>query len=116
VSSAAVTPRPIAGGGLTSDPFLPGGPLHCSGILQRPPPEAERELLARGYPVTWRYESSKDGTTGASEVLAHAPPVGWITSTAIAGTGELIVFVSDPVRPLGPPAELPRDCGSTGSG
>ena len=31
------------------DPFKPGGPLHCSGILQLPPLAAEARLQLEGY-------------------------------------------------------------------
>jgi hypothetical protein len=119
----AVTPQPSFTdpvGGATrvgSDPFLPDGELHCSGILQLPPPLAERELLSRGYRLSWRFESSTGANTGFSKELVRAPTVGWITSTAVGSDGELIVFVADPARPFGgPPAAHPADCAGVGTG
>jgi hypothetical protein len=119
----SVTPQPSfvepLGGGMvaTRDPFAPGGELHCSGILQLTPILAEQELLARGYRLSWRFESSTGPNTGYAELRLHAPPVGWITSTAIGGDGELTVFVADPARPFGgPPATVPAECAATNGG
>ena len=112
----SVTPQPSfvepAGGGirLARDPFEPGGPLHCSGILQLAPVVAEQELWARGYRLSWRFEWSTGPNTGFAELRLRAPKVGWISGTAIGSDGELIVFVEDPTRPSGLPAGMPSDC------
>jgi len=95
---------------INGDPFGPGGPLHCSGILQLPPQAAEARLLTEGYGLSWRWEYKTGTNTGFAEVRNTAPASGWITDTAVGGSGELIVFVSDPNRPTGQPRDLPADC------
>jgi heme oxygenase len=78
------------------NPFDPGGPLHCSGILQLPPRAAELQLLARGYSLSWR----------------------WISETLVGSSGELILFVEDPARPMMPvvgPEPLPSSCAAATS-
>ena len=118
----AVAPQPSfvepPGGGivLDSDPFLPGGPLRCSGILQLSPREAEAALQAFGYRLSWRFVYSTGPNAGYSEKVLKAPRVGFISETAIGSDGELIVFVADPARPMGPPAEFPADCPSPSPG
>jgi hypothetical protein len=119
----AVTPQrsftdPVGGATqVGTDPFLPGGALHCSGILQLTPPLAERELLARGYRLSWRFESSTGANSGFAKEMIRAPAVGWITSTAVGSDGELILFVADPARPAGgPPLPFSADCAGAGSG
>jgi hypothetical protein len=112
----AVAPQPSfvepPGGGmvLDSDPFLPGGRLRCSGILQLSPREAEAALQAFGYRLSWRFVYSTGPNSGYSEKVLKAPPVGFISETAIGSDGELIVFVQDPARPMGPAAKFPGDC------
>jgi hypothetical protein len=96
-----------AGGGinLTTDPFEIGGQLHCSGILQRTPQEAEQILLGLGYRLSWRAMS----TSYAERRLS--PPDGVITGSAYGSSGELILFVwptDDPAKD--PPATFPADC------
>jgi hypothetical protein len=108
--------RPL-GGGITlaenADPFMPGGTLHCSGILQLAPAEAQLRLLALGYRLSWRWDYATGTNTGYAEVRDTAPDAGWITDTAVGTSGELIVFVADPNRPFGgPPRGLPADCPS----
>jgi hypothetical protein len=112
----AVAPRPSfvqpPGGGiaLKIDPFAPGQPLHCSGILQLRPSDAERALQAQGIRLSWRLEWSTGPNTGYADVRLSAPD-GFITSTALGSDGELIVFVADPARPFGgPAATFPPDC------
>ena len=118
----AVAPRPSfvepPGGGiaLKTDPFLLGGPLRCSGILQLSPRDAEAALQTFGYRLSWRFVYSTGGNTGYSEKVLKAPPVGYISETAIGSDGELIVFVEDPARPMGPPAKFPADCPSPSPG
>jgi hypothetical protein len=69
--------------------FMPGGPLHCSGIFQMTPAEAHRALLKRGYSVSWRFVRD-----GFSEVRA-TPPDGVIFDGGLTGTsGEIIMFVA----------------------
>jgi hypothetical protein len=112
----AVAPQPSfvepPGGGiaLKADPFLPGGPLRCSGILQLSPREAEMALQAFGYRLSWRFVYSTGPNSGYSEKVLNAPPVGFISETAIGSDGELIVFVQDPARPMGQAAPFPADC------
>jgi hypothetical protein len=103
------------GGGIVlpenGDPFGPAGALRCSGILQRSPVEAEARLLAMGYRLSWRWEYATGPNTGYAEVRERAPATGWISGTAVGMSGELVVFVADPARPMGAgPVELPADC------
>jgi hypothetical protein len=108
---------PLVGGGpLARDPFEPGGPLHCSGILQLTPVEAERELLSRGIRLSWRFEWKTGPNTGYGELRLQAPPTGWISRTRLGGDGELIVFVEDPARPSGERAPFPPECPAPSSG
>jgi hypothetical protein len=95
---------------VNGDPFETGGPLRCSGILQLAPQAAEARLLTLGYSLSWRWEYSTGGNTGFAEARDTAPATGWITGTAVGGSGELIVFVTDPQRPTGQPRDLPSDC------
>jgi hypothetical protein len=106
------------GGGvrLSGDPFAPGGKLYCSGILQLRPVDAQREILARGMRLSWRFEWSTGPNTGYGELRLEAPPIGSISSTAIGSDGELILFVEDPARPMGKPATFPPECGAPPSG
>jgi hypothetical protein len=118
----AVAPQPSfvepPGGGvvLDTDPFLPGGKLRCSGILQLSPREAETALQAFGYRLSWRFVYSTGPNSGYSEKVLKAPPVGFISETAIGSDGELVVFVQDPARPMGPAAPFPADCPPPSSG
>jgi hypothetical protein len=112
----AVAPRPSfvqpPGGAapLARDPFELGQPLHCSGILQLSPRDAERVLKASGIRLSWRLETATGPNTGYSDIRLAAPN-GAITDTALGSDGELIVFVSDPIKPFGgPPATFPPDC------
>jgi hypothetical protein len=114
----AVAPQPSfvepPGGGIVlgTDPFLPGGPLRCSGILQLSPREAEAALQTFGYRLSWRFVYSTGPNAGYSEKVLKAPPVGFISETAIGSDGELVVFVQDPARPMGAAAPFPADCPS----
>jgi hypothetical protein len=92
------------------DPFRPGGPLRCSGILQLAPRAAEARLIALGYALSWRFERSTGPNTGFGEAMPRAPETGFISDTAVGSSGELIVFVQDPAAPFGDPATLPSDC------
>jgi hypothetical protein len=95
---------------LKADPFASGGPFHCSGILQLPPQDAERELANRGIRVSWRYETRL--ATGMGESILHleAPKAGWISDTKFGSDGELIVFVQNPAEPMANPIAFPKDC------
>ena len=101
------------GGGIVlkenDDPFAPGGVLHCTDILQLPPKEAERVLLGLGYRLSWRLTWSTGSNTGYSQPSERAPD-GYISMTAVGTSGELIIFVQDPARPMGGPATYPEDC------
>ena len=101
---------PIGGGPLATDPFAVGGRLHCSGILQLPPIEAERELAARGIRLSCRFEWMTGPNAGYADKRLHAPATGWISSTALGSDGELIVAVEDPKRPMSDPIAIPADC------
>lgn len=113
----AVRPQPSffapPGGGivLASDPFERGGPLHCSGILQTTPAQAERTLLTLGYRLSWRYQYSTGPGSGYSEKHLTASD-GVITSSGVGSSGELIVFVAPPNDPQNRPAAFPSDCPS----
>ena len=100
--------RKLAGD--SENPFRPGGPLHCSGILQLPPQAAEARLLALGYALSWRLERTTGPNTGSSEGKPRAPAEGFISDTAVGSSGELIVFVQDPAAPFGDAATLPPAC------
>jgi hypothetical protein len=112
----AMSPQPsyvdptIGGGPLATDPFAPGGSLHCSGILQLKPLDAERELVARGIRLSWRFEWKTGPNTGYGELRLHAPATGYISNTALGSDGELIVFVEDPARPSSDQIGFPGDC------
>ena len=118
----AVAPQPSfvepPGGGvaLRTDPFESGGPLHCSGILQLSPREAEVALQGFGYRLSWRFEYSTGPNTGYGEKALKAPLVGFISGTAIGSDGEMIVFVEDPARPSRQAAAFPADCPPPSSG
>lgn len=74
--------------------FGPGEPLHCSGIEELSPSEAEVELKARGQlRLSWRLEITTAPAEGVSEVHV-LPPEGVITDASLGPSGELIVFVA----------------------
>ena len=100
------------GGGmpLKSDPFAFGGPLHCSGILQMRPVDAERDLVSRGIRLSWRFVTKTGPNTGFSDLRLQAPAIGWISGTALGSDGELIIFVEDPAKPMADPIAAPLDC------
>jgi hypothetical protein len=117
----AVAPRPSfvepVGGGvaLTVDPFAPGQPLHCSGILQLRPQQAEQALRRYRFRLSWRLETATGPNTGFSDVRLE-PPAGVISGSGIGSNGELIIFVSDPAAPFGKPAGFPKDCPTPAGG
>jgi hypothetical protein len=107
---ASFVDPPIGGGPLATDPFADGGSLHCSGILQLKPLDAERELVARGIRLSWRFNWKTGPNTGYADLRLRAPATGWISSTALGSAGELIIFVEDPARAMGDPIAFPADC------
>jgi len=63
-----------------------------------------------GFAVSWRWQYSTGGNTGYAEVRREAPDRGLISGTAVGTSGELILFVEDPERPMGQPVALPAHC------
>lgn len=100
------------GGGIAAevDPFEPGQPLHCSGILQLTPALAHGRLLGAGYRVSYRLNHP----TKPAEPLT-VPPQGTIESTAVGSHGEVVVFVDDPAMGVTARPTFPPDCASTPS-
>jgi hypothetical protein len=109
-----IVSEPLGGGktlrGDAEDPFRPSGPLACSGILQLAPKAAEASLQALGYKLSWRFEHSTGPNTGDGTSSAQAPSTGYISTTAVGGDGELILFVQDPSAPTMEAATLPPAC------
>ncbi len=97
--------------GLAEDarPFDAGQPLHCSGILQMTPKDAERVLLGLGYRVSWRYYTRKDFVE-----LRKDPPDGTmiIDEGPFVGTeGQLLIAVDELADAnTFPPVPFPDDC------
>ena len=58
---------------VNGDPFGPGGPLRCSGILQLTPQAAEARLLTQGYGLSWRWRVRDRHQQGFAEVRETAP-------------------------------------------
>ncbi len=115
----AVSPRSLdrmyaapPGGGIAveTDPFEPGQPLHCSGILQLDPAAAHQRTLDAGYRVSYRLMHP----TKPAEVLL-VPPEGTIESTALGSHGEIVVFVNDASLGAVPQATWPPDCANAPS-
>lgn len=97
-----------------SKPFGPGGPLHCLGILQLPPKQAEAVLSSLGYKLSWRLMTSTGPNTGYAEPMARAPD-GVITEDGVPGmSGELIMFVAPFADRLAKPLPAPADCPQPG--
>ena len=65
-------------------PFGVGGELHCLGILQMPPKQAEAVLLNLGYRLSWRLVTTTGPNTGFASVMQDAP-AGVINSDGLAG-------------------------------
>jgi hypothetical protein len=103
-----------AGGGINlpedAQPFAPGGALHCSGILQMTPKQAEVALLRLGYRLSWRLDETSGPGGGFSRVIARAPD-GVIHEAGLPGSGgELIMFVAPVGDPGAVPIPFPADC------
>jgi hypothetical protein len=89
--------EPIAGGqavGENDRPFAAGGRLHCSGILQMAPADAEGALLSLGYRLSWRRETTTGPNMGYAEAMPHAPDGVIVGEPAGGSSGELILFVA----------------------
>lgn len=102
------------GGGISlpadAQPFAPGGALHCSGILQMTPKQAETALLSLGYRLSWRLDETTGSNGGFSRVLARAPD-GVIHDEGLPGSGgELIMFVAPVGNSNARPIPYPADC------
>ena len=106
--------EPPAGVGVvlgTADrPFGPGGPLHCSGILQMTPAQAEAQLLALGYSLSWRLDRTTGPNTGFAEPTKRAPAGVIIEEPSPGQDGELIVFVAPFGDERAVPIPFPDDC------
>jgi putative zinc finger protein len=102
------------GGGIKlpehATPFGVGGELHCLGILQMTPKQAEAVLLKLGYRLSWRLVTTTGPNTGFASVLQDAP-AGVINSDGLPGSeGELIMFVAPFGDPGAKPVPIPADC------
>jgi hypothetical protein len=107
--------EPVGGGGIVlaenDQPFGPGGPLHCLGLLQMPPKQAEAILSSLGYKLSWRLQTTTGPNTGFAEPMARAPDgVIAITEPVVGGSGELIVFVAPFGDVAAKPIPAPDDC------
>jgi hypothetical protein len=102
------------GGGIAvppnARPFAVGGTLHCSGILQMTPKQAEATLLKLGYRLSWRLDRTTGPNTGYAEAMKDAPD-GVLHDEPLPGTdGELIMFVAPFGDPQAVPVPFPADC------
>ena len=102
------------GGGIAlpenAQPFGVGGELHCRGILQMTPKQAEAVLLKLGYRLSWRLDTTTGPNTGFASVMQDAP-AGVIESEGLAGSGgELIMFVAPFGDAHAKPVPFPADC------
>jgi hypothetical protein len=108
--------KPIGGGivgpvlqPLGSGPFDAGGPLHCFGILQMTPQDAQAALRKLGVKVSWRYYTRNDTYIE----LRDEPPAGTVIiadGPFIGSEGQLLIALADPSSPLAKPVPLPSDC------
>jgi hypothetical protein len=106
--------EPPGGVGIVLDerdrPFGPRGALHCSGILQMTPTQAEIELSSFGYSLSWRLDTTTGPNMGFAEAHKHAP-AGVIIDEPLPGSnGELIVFVAPFGDERAVPIPFPDDC------
>ena len=110
--------EPVGGEAVVLDeharPFGPGGRLHCLGILQLPPKQAEAVLSSLGYSLSWRLLTTTGPNMGSGETMARAPD-GVITEEGLPGmSGELIMFAAPFADPLAKPLPAPADCPTPG--
>jgi hypothetical protein len=93
-----------------SGPFDVGGQLHCSGILQMSPREAQLTLRKLGLKVTWRYYTKNDTYIEARD----EPPTGTLIiddgTNVVGSAGQLLIAIVDPTSPLAKPIPFPADC------
>src|SRR4029079_4896398 len=101
---SALVPDPIGSG-----PFDPGGALHCSGILQMTPADAQATLRKMGVPVTWRYYTqnatfieARDEPPSGTVIIADGPFIG--------SNGQLLIAVVDVASPKAEGVPVPKDC------
>jgi hypothetical protein len=109
--------EPLGGGIVLPEnarPFGSGGVLHCSGILQLAPRDAERTLLGLGYRLSWRLMTSTGPNTGNAEVMSRAPDGVFPEEPMAGSSGELILFVVPFSDRLAKPIPYPDDCPSSG--
>ena len=92
-----------------SEPFAVGQPLHCAGILQLEPAQAQAALLKLGYRVSWRHIIN-DGTY--VELLRDPPPGTIIVDEPpLVGTeGQILMPIAVPGMRGTRPAAVPDDC------
>jgi len=116
---------PNGGKGLVegSRPFASGGELHCSGILQMTPRDAQASLLAMGYRVSWRMMVAAEGGAVPNPPpglgapvdvweLRVTPPIGVIVDLGVPVTsdGAVVMSVLPPTDPDAHRAPAPDDC------
>jgi hypothetical protein len=93
-----------------SGPFDTGGQLHCSGILQMAPREAQLTLRKMGLKVTWRYYTRNDTYIEARD----EPPAETVIiddgTNVVGSAGQLLIALVDPTSPLAKPISFPADC------
>jgi hypothetical protein len=105
--------EPVGGGIVLPEnarPFGIGGNLHCSGILQMSPQDAEVVLLKLGYRLSWRLMRTTGPATGYADMMARAPAGILIEEPTAGSEGELIVFVAPMGDPKAVPLPYPADC------
>jgi hypothetical protein len=113
-----------------SRPFASGGELHCSGILQMTPRNAQASLFAMGYRVSWRLRlaptagqtplNQPPGLGAAADVweLRIEPPTGVIVDFGLPVTsdGAVVLSVLPQADPDAHKPPVPDDCPTVGSG
>ncbi|MBS3940274.1 MAG: hypothetical protein KG028_04860 [Actinobacteria bacterium] len=78
--------------------FDPGGLLHCSGLHDMTPDEAEVYLESRGFRVAWQYWTAEEGA-----VLRRPPADALIGNAMLQADDEILVFAEPPERNPGRP-------------
>ena len=110
--------EPVGGAAVVLDehakPFAPGGPLHCLGILQLAPKQAEAVLSSLGYKLSWRLATTTGPNMGYAEPMARAPEGVIIDEGAVGSAGELILFVAPFGDAGAKPIPAPTDCPQPG--
>jgi hypothetical protein len=108
--------KPIGGGivgpvitQVGSSQFDPGGQLHCFGILQMTPQDAQASLRKLGVKVAWRYYTRND----THVELRDEPPAGTVIIADppfVGSEGQLLIALADSSSPLAKPISFPSDC------